>query len=251
MNHDVLYHYTGSKDYTLKDYVVPALRALPEWYKKLEAERFEETGHVSVKTCVSFLYMWQNSYLIKSPCEVELVIGPSGYECYVEDPDAVRFQSHTHEEMEPRSQMGTEFDPNWLNLKWEFPLSVMTNEHRFDLVWMQPFYWDQQQELVSAPGILPILPDRATGLNCNTFVNKSVKKTITIPKGFPLAMVYSPSGPVRFIEEPDYEYFIKTSNMPGRIFPAKEYYMASKKCPMHNSITNDIDKPKLKGGNKK
>ena len=114
MNHDVLYHYTGSEDYSLKDYVVPALKALPEWYKKVEAERYEDSKHVSVKTCVSFLYMWQNSYLIKSPCEVELVIGPSGYECYVEDDCAVRFQSHTHEEIEPRSQMGTNFDPDWM-----------------------------------------------------------------------------------------------------------------------------------------
>ncbi len=252
MTHEVLYHLTiPDADTKLSDFIIPSRKALPEWYKKAPSfpDVDEIDGFKNVKTCVSFLYMWQQSYLMTAPCDFELDISPTGWEAYTNDTDLIRFISHTHEEDAPRNQMGSEFNPNWMNVKVELPVQIMTNQHRFDLVWMQPFYWDQQTELIVAPGVLPILPDRSTGLNINLFVNKTRSRTIKINKGYPLACVYSASGPLKFVYEPDQNYFLKTANFAQRVIPAKEYYKASKKCPYHIPHTNDIKEHNIKGGN--
>lgn len=251
MTHEILYQITDP-DSKLSDFIIPANRNLPEWYKDVPSlETDPVDGYKNVKTCVSFLYMWQQSYLLTSPCDMEIEVSPSGYEVYVSETEKARFVSHTHEESAPRSQMGSTFDPNWMNLKFESPIQIMGNEHRFDLIFMQPFYWDTQTELIVAPGVLPIVPDRSTGFNINLFVNKTRKRTIKISKGYPLACVYSASGPLKFINEPDQNYFLKTANFAHRVIPAKEYYQASKKCPYHIPHTNDIKEHNIKGGDKK
>ncbi len=252
MAHELLYHLTHT-DCKLSDFIVPANKQLPEWYKDVPtfAEANEDDGFKNVKTCVSFLYLWQQSYLMLAPCDMEFDISSTGYECYVTEPDLARAISHTHEESAPRNQMGSSFNPDWMNIKIEMPVQVMGNEHRFDLIWTQPFYWDQQTELIVAPGVLPIVPDRSTGFNINLFVNKTRNRTIKISKGYPLACVYSASGPIKFIYEPDQNYFLKTANFASRVIPAKEYYKASKKCPYHIPHTDDIREHNIQGSNKK
>lgn len=245
MDHEIIYH-IASDEKELGRWIQPAMKMLPSWYKDLkkEADNVEDGGHVNVKTCVSFLYLWQNSYLMLCPCDIEIDVGPDGYEVYVTDEKAVRFTSHTYEEDAPRNQMGSKFNPDWMNIKFEFPISVMTTEHRIDLVWQQPFYWDQQQEIVTAPGMLPLLPNRSTGMNVNTFINKSRRRTIKVPKGFPVASIYSASGKLKFIQEPDRRIFLATANTQMQRFEASVYYKASRTCPYHEPNTDDIKERK-------
>tara|TARA_B100001287_G_scaffold24003_1_gene17455 strand:- start:27376 stop:28122 length:747 start_codon:yes stop_codon:yes gene_type:complete len=247
MNHEIIYNIAhDDNNLKLGRWLQPAMKMLPQWYRdlKIEGDKGEMDGHVNVKTCVSFLYLWQNSYLLLCPCDIEIDLGPDGYEVHVEDDQAVRFNSHTYEEDQPRNQMGSGFNPDWMNLKFETPISIMSTEHRLDLIWQQPFYWDQQQEIVTAPGVLPVLPNRSTGLNINTFINKSRRRTIKVPKGFPIASIYSASGKIEWIQEPDRNYFLATANTRDQRFEAKVYYKATKTCPYHEPNTNDIKEHK-------
>ena len=218
----------------ISDILVPANSHLPQWYKRLNVKTdIENKETLSVKTCVSFINLFKNSYLFLSPVDFSVEVGRNGFRVHIEKDQRnynfARIVSHTHVDMDQyketgmqgESQLGPWFDKNYMNLKLDTALTLKSPKGRVDLIHMPCFWWNPQSPLQAVQGVLPIIDTYDVSLNINFLVRRDETRTITVKKGTPLAMYYSPIGELNF-EEHDI-----VQDIPG----ISKYPAEAKKCP--------------------
>jgi hypothetical protein len=225
-------------DIDISEILVPSVKHLPNWYKLLNKKKdFQHEQTLSIKTCVSFLTLFQNSYLFLSPIDFQLKVSRLGYEVITDKnqkhSNFTRIVSHTHSDVETairqghlESQLGPYFNKNYMNIKLDTAMCIRSKKGRIDLVHMHPFYWTPDSPLQAMQGILPIIDTYDVGFNINMMCRRDKAFTMTIKKGTPLAMYYSPNGLINF-EKAEIK-----QNLPE----LGKYPIETKKCPyFHNN----------------
>ena len=225
----------------LSEILVPAMKMLPEWYKLLNVkEDYKHENTLSVKTCISFITLFKNSYLFLSPIDFELKVSRLGYEVITskkqKHSNFTRITSHTHSDVDTavkqghlENQLGPYFDKHYMNIKLDTAMALKSKKGRVDFIHMPPYWWNPASPLEAVQGVLPILDTYDVGLNINMLVRRDKTRTIKVKKGTPLAMYYSPTGLVDFQKKK-----IK-QNMPE----LGQYPIATKKCPYAYTIKDE------------
>jgi hypothetical protein len=219
----------------INELLVPAMKMLPGWYKKLDIKKdYEHEATLSVKTCISFITLFKNSLVFVSPVDFSIRVSRLGYELE-SDPNQkysnfTMFTSHTHSKVSEKikgnqmeNQLGPYFDANYLNLKVDTAMNIKSKKGRVDFIHMPPFWWTPDSPLQAVQGVLPILDTFDVGLNINLLIRKDKTRTVNVKKGTPLAMYYCPTG------LPKWENKKIKQQMPD----LGKYPIETKNCPYH------------------
>lgn len=221
--------------FDITDYIKPANKNTPSWWKKLVKYDKEHESTVTAKTCISFLELWKNGYLYCAPIDFTLQVGRFGWKYYTKSglDDQLKLNSHTHNYYEEKvktgeieNQIGPWFDEKWMNIKLDLGITMRSVKDRFDLIFMENFWYIPSSPIRAVPGVLPILDTKNCGFALNMFVRRDKTQTIEIKKGTPLGFVYSPHGKLKFIKQEDMEVMIPK---------AGEYIKMARKCPYINN----------------
>lgn len=222
-------------DIDISEILVPAMKMLPNWYKRLNKKKdYQHENTLSVKTCVSFLTLFQNSYCFVSPIDFTLKISRLGYEVETDKnqrhSNFTRLTSHTHSDTETavvrghlENQLGPYFDKNYMNIKMDTAMALKSEKGRVDLVHLPPYWWNPDSPLVAVQGVLPIIDTYDVGLNINMLCRRDKSYTMNVKKGTPLAMYYSPTGLLEF----------KKAKIEQQMPDLGSYPIHTRKCPYH------------------
>lgn len=226
-------------DFDIYDYIKPASKNPPYWWKKLVKYDKEHEDTITAKTCISFLELWKNGWLYCSPADFTIQTGRFGWKYYTKTglDNQVKLTSHTHNYYEAKksggeieNQVGPWFDEKWMNIKLDMGITMRSAKGRFDLIFMENFWHIPSSPIRAVPGVLPIVDSQNCGFALNMFVDRSKSQTIEIKKGTPLGFMYCPYGKLKFTRDEDLE---------PRIPKTGEYIVSARKCPyLHENESN-------------
>jgi len=160
---------------------------------------------INASTCPSFVEIFKNSFLIKTPCEIFVDIDNNNIN--VESAEKYLLDISFHD---LNNQLWGDFNPNLRNIKFSLPYRIKTSEKRAKLVFLDNVYYSDLPFKVM-PGVVSIDNKFVSHFNLNTtidrryFKNNNYQKIIKV--GTPLAMIYMPDGLLdleftQFPEEP-------------------------------------------------
>jgi hypothetical protein len=208
-----------------KEILVPATP--PQWFKNLETpnpdqnlEGFMEVINgksTNAKFCPSFIELFKNSYLVKSPVEFVLTF-KSNDEITLTMPSTERYYLTVEGSHNLNSQTNGGLK-DYLNLKISTPLVLKTNKFPLNLTLLSPTYYNDFPCEV-APGILTLNSEYFLPLNINYIIPRYLEKrligqSLFFPKGHVLAILYAGSkAPIKFVDNilkyklmPQYHFF--------------------------------------------
>ncbi len=225
--------------------LVPAKKMLPNWYKKLDkGEHFEYDQTLTVKTCTSFITLFQNSYCFVTPIDFKINVERLGWDVEYDKKDYhaqyINFTSHTNSKMKEtiemggmqENQLGPYWDKNYINIKMETAINIKSKKGRVDFVMMDAFWWIPDSPLQAMQGVLPVLDNYDTSLNINLWIRKDKTKTVTIKKGTPLGVLYSPTGKVEF----------KKTKIDSVLTKIGMYPVEARKCPYAYTLKDESNR---------
>ena len=201
MKHNTIYWDTYKKhlDYSLHDYLVPALTKRPDWFKTLKQDISRFTG-LNVSTCPSFVDLFKKSLLYKSPCDILIEVQNRNLTVTLPENSNDWFHISTHSDYDGIDQMGTMWNNNLKNFKLNTPVKISGNS-KFEGIFMDPMYYNYNTNLRVAPGTLTITRDYTLQPNLNMFIDISEDSKTHIKAGEVLALVYFPNGVPRLKEK--------------------------------------------------
>lgn len=235
--------------------LVKSSKELPSWYKKItplkEREFVNNSIGFNVKTCPSFLDIFKNSLLAKSPCDAIIEYDKYGYTTIFPDEETrnlLTITSHTWNmtadyvsfKASEYKQLGPDWDENFQNIKLTLPILLSTKKKRRKVIFMPSFYYDQKNPLVVAPGIMDLLPKTPLDLSINFFLDVSNlgggTQRLFIKKGDPLCLLYFPEG-IPKLEYADLRISLRDKFVASWISKSRDYEESEKekksKCPFH------------------
>lgn len=155
--------------------------SIPEWGSKKSIK-----PNLTTQTCPSFVDLFKNSYVIKSPCDWLLEVEPNkGY----------RFTSSNKELMGDsfhniNNQMNGFSNGSLKNIKITLRASLKSTLHLTKLIFLPPTYYNPNFPLDIMPGILPLTPNFALPLHINYFLNPNKKLVYRGSAGEIIGMLY-------------------------------------------------------------
>jgi hypothetical protein len=148
--------------------------------------------------CPSFLELFNNSFLLKAPCEILIDITPkeSRMDVVPIDSKLMYIQRHSL-----RGQLWGDHNDDLINVKFAANWMIRTTTKPTKLVFLDPTYFNSQPYSVM-PGVLPVVPHHEVSLNLNVVFDKrrfgGENYTKIIKKGEVLSLVYMPDGILPF-----------------------------------------------------
>jgi len=144
--------------------------------------------------CPSFLELFNNSFLLKAPCEILIDIDSKAGKMDIVPIDGRLMYIQRHN---LRDQLWGDHNDNLINVKFAANWMIRTTSKPTKLVFFDPTYFTDQPYSVM-PGVLPVVPHHEVSLNLNVFFDKrefSEKHyTKIIKKGEVLSLIYMPDG---------------------------------------------------------
>lgn len=151
-------------------------------------------SRLNASTCPSFVEIFKNSYLLKTPVEYYIEMDNNGISVTSSNPKVMNINSH-----DLKTQLWGSFNPNVRNIKFEFfDLTAKTlNKSTKAIMIDNIFYTDLPFRVL--PGVLPLSSKYPSSFNLNTtidrrLISKGEKYTKLVKAGTPLAMFYMPDG---------------------------------------------------------
>lgn len=189
-------------DFSIDDFFVKASDNLPGWFAKLKPPVLGKdsiTDVLTARTCPSFLEVFKNSLLFRSPCDLEIEYSRDGFRCNIHPDSAVLLEISSHTSMGSESQMGPHWDKGIHNIKLSPRIMWKPTYDTLKAVVLPSYYWNQASFMQPAPGVVEMIPDHTVGLEMNFFIDSnhlkgSSSKLEVIRHGDPLALLYFPGG---------------------------------------------------------
>jgi hypothetical protein len=199
-------------NYDINTFITKSSSSLPKWWSTLKVDPLtpkkvftitskgeNPENFNNVRTCPSFISLFNNSYLIKCPTDFYLVTKGDQFKWYSADKSVMSASTH------PLSQMNNHLKGKYFNLKFDFPFIVKPKLNPISLIFFPPTYYNDFPFHVM-PGILELIPNFSGNMALNCLV-KCTKETqyYFFPKGKILSMLYCPTPPPE-LEETDMTY---------------------------------------------
>lgn len=149
-------------------------------------------SRVNASTCPSFVEIFKNSYVLKTPVEFYIEVEGNKIKILSSNKKILGTASHPLKE-----QLWGDFNEDLINIKFEIAAVVKTLNKRINIVMLDNIFYSDLPFKVM-PGVLPIDPKYPVALNINTTIDKRLfkekKYTKLVKAGTPLAMLYVPDG---------------------------------------------------------
>lgn len=180
----------------LKQIITPSLSNPPNWWKtfpKIPDLYLPEWGsrkpvqpNLTTQTCPSFVDLFKNSYIIKSPCDWILEVEPNkGYRFTSSNEDIMGDHHH-----QINKQMNGFSNNNLMNIKITIRVSLRSTSKLTKLLFISPIYYNHNFALDIMPGVLPLTPDFPLPLHINYLVNPHKKSMYRCNAGEVMGMLY-------------------------------------------------------------
>ena len=185
-------------DYDFSDFFIKAKSNLPEWWLKIPSEKYNFVG--TIKNCPSFLDIFKNSFIFKSPFDIAIQYNKQDLEFYHGDRNVnlMGYDSHTDFRKNP-SQMGSYWDRDLQNLKMSPGLLTYSKNTKIKYIMMPSTFWNPKFFMQPVPGTVDLLPKITLDMSVNFFLNIQDTQKVTTTKHLikadePLALFYFPNG---------------------------------------------------------
>ena len=220
----------------IDDYLVPSNSNKPKWFTSLKGKKDIKTGISNIKTCYSMLEMFKNSYTLISPCDFKVEISQMGWKTHQMPFPWISIDSHTNTVRGVDTQMGYDFNPNFVNLKFVIPIIVSPKFQKMKTICMSTFFENPVTDIIIPPGIMQLIPGQPLHLNLNSFVDLSGHKGtdykfIEFRQGQPLCLFYFPDGLPKLEHNEKLKYKPRKRHFLDWSSKEKEYDNKIKKCP--------------------
>jgi hypothetical protein len=235
----------------LEEWIQPARKNLPKWWKELPVNRFEKENFLqktleysyiedidnfdlrsmplNAKSCPSFVEIFNNSYLYKAPVDYFFEFNHTEKKWGWMSAEPQLFKVDTHHLV---SQLWGHSKDNIFNVKFSNPYIIKTTQKLQTLIFLDNIYWQNKCPIKVLPGVLKVLPNYSVAINLNCYVDwdyitKNKITRYTINRGDVLAMMYSPEGVIP-IEKRKFKENPKLWFMANYFKAIKEYYINQK-----------------------
>jgi len=184
---------------------------IPDWYKNKKLEDYKQyPSQPSVKFCPSFVEIFKNSLVLKSPADMEFVYntenGMLDWRCVDGASGFIQGADHDF------TQINNDYLERYVSFKLHLDMLVISDKIE-TVLFLPPEYHPQTEEVsIISPmiGALETIPNIGVSGLCNFKLDrKLLEKTpyIFVPKGTPLAYYYFPNGAPKEVEYvPRHEY---------------------------------------------
>jgi hypothetical protein len=219
--------------------IVPAIKLIPEWWKKLPNSYYknnEFSPSSTMKHCIGMVDYYKKSIVL--PLWSDLAINiKSSREYYWQFSD--RYSTAVQHNMEKQA---TGFLNGYSHIKLITPWAFKTKEN-ISWVWSHPTYsYPNSHEVVSLPAVVNHL--YMHGTNINLLFSANTPKTIIIPQGQPLVHIIPMSDRkveiVRhLVSEAEYKKIKSVSThitFLDKYIKTLDRIKQFKNCPFHNHI---------------
>lgn len=200
---------------SFEDILIPIRKSKPKWLSLLKPRD-------SVRSCPAFAWLFQDSLLVKLPCD--LMVEKQGNDNRVVslNPSLMEVYSHQLD-----YQLSEEHSSNFINLKF-MPLVSFHSKKPVKAIQLSTFNYTPENEYLfrSVEGVFPFIT-KSTHLNINTFFRKEALERIVenmpdgenvlLPAGTPLCLLYFPNG------LPKYRVEVGDINKGNVFFSYKKY----------------------------
>ena len=211
----------GQEGFDVTNLLTPAKEFMPKWYSDIKADYHNP----NVRTCASFIELFDRSVVFRSPGDWWFEIIKEGGNAVLNSDGDDLSRAHigvgSHTLFDGVDQLG-EFDKGFHNVKIDSNLLIKSFSGRVDAVFMDVFYWDSRPRFRAAQGILPILDNKELQMNVNLWVPTFIDR-VEFKKGDPIALLYFPQG-VPLFEKGDIA-------ITDREHEGGDYLGYMKKCP--------------------
>jgi len=175
-------------EFDISKLLVPAKDHLPKWYSEMKADYYSP----NVRTCASFVELFNNSLLFVSPGKWWLDFNEQGFNSDGDDVSKTHIGLSSHTFGEGTDQLG-DFDKGFHNIKIDVNFIIKSTLGRYDAIYMDTFYWNTRPRFRAAQGILPILDNKEVQPNVNIWVPKMIDR-LEFNTGDTIALLYFPMG---------------------------------------------------------
>lgn len=208
------------EQFNITNLLTPAKDFLPKWFSEIKTDYYNPT----VRSCTSFMELFERSMVYRSPGEWWIEFTDAGFESDGDDISRDHIGLGSHTLFDGVDQLGN-FDKGFHNIKIDSNMIIKSESGRIDSVFMDVFYWDTRPRFRAAQGILPIIDNKELQLNINLWVPKFIDR-IEFKKGDPIALLYFPMGIPTF-EKGNVE-------ITERELESGDYIQHLKKCPFNH-----------------
>ena len=121
-------------------------------------------SRINAGVCPSFVNIFKNSYIYKTPCEIYVEGNENGIEVYPSDPEVLAITSH------PLSaQLWGDFNNNLTNIKFNIQCVVKTTYKNARMIFLDSIYYSDLPFKVM-PGVLDVSSKYTVSFNINTTI---------------------------------------------------------------------------------
>ena len=175
----------------------------PEWYKNQKPDYNKHPGQTMVKFCPSFVELFSNSLVLKSPVDMEFVYEQNGTVSWRCADDLSGFIGSFDHDFQ--NQIDEYYHQKYVSFKMFLDMAMISDKVE-SVIFLPPEYHPQtEQASIIYPmiGILETIPNKSVQGLCNFRLDRSLLEKhshIFIPKGTTLAYYYFPNGAPKEIE---------------------------------------------------
>lgn len=147
---------------------------------------------INAAVCPSFVDIFRNSYIFKTPCEIYVEITDKGYDVHSANSEVMQVNRH-----DLKSQLWGNHNPNLFNIKFGGNWLVKTTQKTTKIVFFDNILYNDLPFRVM-PGVLKVTNKFSSFLNLNTYIDRrnipSKGYTKILKTGTPLGLLYMPDG---------------------------------------------------------